>query len=115
LTNVNQIYLQISKVSVILLVRLCGLLFGLLVVSITTACIRRFIGVYILLKLLAYGIIGFKINQYSVLLVYMVTGALIGSFVGTLLRRSISNRWFSQILKILLTIMTLRMIYSAFQ
>ena len=92
-----------------------AILFGLLVVSITTACIPGFIGVYILLKLLAYGIIGFKINQYSVLLVYMVTGALIGSFVGTLLRRSISNRWFSQILKILLTIMALRMIYSAFQ
>ncbi|MFC1832197.1 TSUP family transporter [Thermodesulfobacteriota bacterium] len=67
------------------------------------------------LKLLAYGIIGFKFNQYSVILAYMVTGALIGSFVGTLLRRQISNRWFSQILKILLTVMALRMIYSAFQ
>ena len=67
------------------------------------------------LKLLAYGIIGFKFNQYSVILAYMVTGALIGSFVGTLLRRQISNRWFSQILKILLTVMALRMIYSAFR
>ena len=67
------------------------------------------------LKLLAYGIIGFKFNQYSVILAYMVAGALIGSFVGTLLRRRISNRWFSQILKILLTVMALRMIYSAFQ
>jgi uncharacterized membrane protein YfcA len=66
------------------------------------------------LKLLAYGIIGFKFNQYSVILAYMVAGALIGSFVGTLLRRQISNRWFSQILKILLTVMALRMIYSAF-
>ena len=67
------------------------------------------------LKLLAYGIIGFTFNQYSVLLVFMVTGALIGSFVGTLLRRNISNRWFSQFLKILLTVMALRMIYSAVQ
>lgn len=67
------------------------------------------------LKLLAYGIIGFKFNQYSGILAYMVTGALIGSFVGTLLRRQISNRWFSQILKILLTVMALRMIYSAFR
>ena len=67
------------------------------------------------LKLLAYGIIGFKFNQYSVILAYMVTGALIGSFVGTLLRRQISNRWFSQILNILLTVMALRMIYSAFR
>ena len=67
------------------------------------------------LKLLAYGIIGFKFNQYSVILAYMVAGALIGSFVGTLLRRQISNRWFSQILKILLTVMALRMIYSAFR
>jgi uncharacterized membrane protein YfcA len=67
------------------------------------------------LKLLAYGIIGFKFSQYSVILAYMVTGALIGSFVGTLLRRQISNRWFSQILKILLTVMALRMIYSAFR
>lgn len=67
------------------------------------------------LKLLAYGIIGFKFNQYSVILACMVTGALIGSFVGTLLRRQISNRWFSQILKILLTVMALRMIYSAFR
>lgn len=67
------------------------------------------------LKLLAYGIIGFKFNQYSVILAYMVMGALIGSFVGTLLRRQISNRWFSQILKILLTVMALRMIYSAFR
>lgn len=66
------------------------------------------------LKLLAYGIIGFKFNQYSALLAYMVTGALIGSFVGTLLRRNISNRWFSQIMKILLTVMALRMIYLAF-
>lgn len=67
------------------------------------------------LKLLAYGIIGFKFSQYSTLLVCMVSGALIGSFWGTLLRRKISNRWFSQILKILLTVMALRMIYSAFQ
>ena len=65
------------------------------------------------LKLLAYGIIGFKFSQYFTLLVCMVSGALIGSFGGTLLRRKISNRWFSQILKILLTVMALRMIYSA--
>jgi len=65
------------------------------------------------LKLLAYGIIGFKFSQYFPLLVCMVSGALIGSFGGTLLRRKISNRWFSQILKILLTVMALRMIYSA--
>jgi uncharacterized membrane protein YfcA len=65
------------------------------------------------LKLLAYGIIGFKFSQYSSLLVYMVIGALIGSFLGTLLRRNISNRWFSQILKILLTLMALRMILSS--
>jgi len=65
------------------------------------------------LKLLAYGIIGFTFSQYSALLVYMVIGALIGSLLGTLLRRKISNRWFSQVLKVLLTVMALRMIYSA--
>ena len=64
------------------------------------------------LKLLAYGIIGFKFSHYSVLLAYMVVGALLGSLLGTLLRRKISNRWFGQILKALLTVMALRMIYS---
>ena len=65
------------------------------------------------LKLLAFGMIGFKFSQYSTLLVCMVSGALIGSFWGTFLRKKISNRWFSQVLKILLTVMALRMIYSA--
>lgn len=65
------------------------------------------------LKLLAYGIIGFTFSQYFVLLVCMVFGALVGSLLGTLLRRRISNRWFSQVLKVLLTVMALRMIYSA--
>ncbi len=65
------------------------------------------------LKLVAYGIIGFKFSDYSTLLICMVIGALIGSFLGTLLRKNFSNRRFSQVLKILLTVMALRMIYSA--
>jgi uncharacterized membrane protein YfcA len=65
------------------------------------------------LKLLTYGVIGFKFSQYSVLLVYMVGGALIGSLLGTSLRKRISNLWFNRILKLLLTVLALRMIYSS--
>jgi uncharacterized membrane protein YfcA len=66
------------------------------------------------LKLFAYGIIGFKFSQYSMLLACLVSGALLGSFAGTILRKNISNRRFNLVLKILLTLLALRMIYSAF-
>ena len=64
------------------------------------------------LKLLAYGVIGFKFSPYSTLLVYMVGGALIGSLVGVQMRKFINNQWFNHVVSILLTILALRMIYT---
>ena len=65
------------------------------------------------LKLLVYGFIGFTFSNYIVLLVWMVAGAMAGSLLGTYLRGFVSNRWFSSILKVLLTALALRMIYTA--
>lgn len=65
------------------------------------------------LKLLAYGVLGFQFLQYAWLLFFMTAGALIGSYIGTKIRRRVNNSHFTIILKIILTILASKMIFSA--
>lgn len=65
------------------------------------------------LKLLVYGLIGFHFSQYFILLLCMVAGAFAGSYIGTLLRRKISDQRFNVLLKLLLTFLAVRMIFMA--
>ena len=63
------------------------------------------------LKLLAYGIIGFRFLEYGGLLLLMISGAFIGSYIGTKLRGKLDQRRFATILKIVLTLLAFRMIF----
>lgn len=65
------------------------------------------------LKLLAYGILGFQFLKYALLLIIMTSGALFGSYIGTKIRGKINNSHFTIILKIILTILACKMIFSA--
>lgn len=62
------------------------------------------------MKLLVYGGIGFHFRQYAITLVFMVAGAFLGSYIGTFLRGRLNDRRFSIILKLLLTVLAIRMI-----
>ena len=62
------------------------------------------------LKIIAFGLLGFAFSPYASLLVGMILSVTLGSYVGTRLRGKVPEKPFRQALKILLTILALRMI-----
>ncbi|MEM7583346.1 MAG: sulfite exporter TauE/SafE family protein [Acidobacteriota bacterium] len=63
-----------------------------------------------LLKLVAFGAIGFSLAPYVPLLAGMIVSATLGSWVGTRLRSRVPEARFRKILKIALTLLALRLI-----
>ena len=68
-----------------------------------------------LFKIVFFGILGFAYRAYLVPLILLVSGAVLGSLIGTRLRGSIDGRHFIVALKVVLTVLALRMIYQVFQ
>lgn len=64
-------------------------------------------------KLLVYGLIGFNYREYIYLLMFMISGACIGSYFGTLLRGELNDQRFNIVLKLLLTLLAARMIIGS--
>lgn len=62
------------------------------------------------LKLLIFGLLGFHFRQYGILLIFMVSGAFIGSYLGTKLRDRFNENNFQLVLKLLLTLLAVKMI-----
>ena len=63
-----------------------------------------------LLKVITFGFVGFSFYPHIPILASMVVGATIGSVVGTRLRSMLPEVLFRKILKILITILCIRMI-----
>ena len=64
-------------------------------------------------KIIVFGIIGFSFGQYGWLMVGMIIGAILGSYIGTQLRRRIDGKRFVWVLKLVLTALAVRMLYGA--
>jgi len=61
-------------------------------------------------KIAFFGVFAFSFSRYAIPLFMLVSGALAGSWIGTLMRGTISSSHFNRALKILLTLLALRMI-----
>ncbi len=66
-----------------------------------------------LAKIPVFGLIGFSLLEHSTLLVFMIAGSVLGSFVGTKIRMAANNEKMIIVIKVLLTAMALRMIVSS--
>jgi uncharacterized membrane protein YfcA len=67
-----------------------------------------------ILKVFAFMIFGFVFFDYIGILLAMITGAIIGSWTGTKLRNVINGKKFIMILKVLLSLLAIKVIISAF-
>ena len=67
-----------------------------------------------LLKVLTFGLLGFVFQPYLYLIAGMVVCATLGSYAGTRLRLIISETLFTKILRVILTLLALRMFYRTF-
>ncbi len=63
-----------------------------------------------LLRMLAFAAMGFAFGQYGLLLVGMVTGVTLGSWLGTRLRRYVPQGNFLYVFRVLVSLLALRMI-----
>lgn len=67
-----------------------------------------------ILKLFVYIFFGFVFSEYLLSLAFLISGAVLGSYVGTKLMRKIEGKKFIKILKILLSILAIKTIIFVF-
>lgn len=73
-----------------------------------------FMSISHLVKVPVFMLLGFSLIAHIHIILYMVLGSIIGSFIGVRLRKKTNNdSWFS-IIKILLTLLALKMIIGVF-
>ena len=63
-------------------------------------------------KILLFGFIGFNYLEHALLILIACSGAIFGSWLGTRLRAQVPDKRFKLILKVVLSILSLRMIIS---
>mgnify|MGYP006285372013 CR=1 FL=1 len=67
-----------------------------------------------ILKVVVFIYFGFVFFDYIELLLVMIVGAILGSYVGTRLRDKVEGKRFVKILKVLLTLLVIKVIVSTF-
>ena len=67
-----------------------------------------------LFKISFFGVLGFAYGEYIIPLIMLVSGASLGSLIGTKLRGAISSKHFIIVLKVVLTVLAITMIYHVF-
>ena len=65
-----------------------------------------------LIKICTFGILGFSFTPYFQTLLLMIFGAILGSIFGTKIRSKVSENLFLKLLKVLITVLSLRMIFN---
>lgn len=63
-------------------------------------------------KIIVFGLLGFSFVGYGWLLLFMIVGAVIGSWLGTVLRGKINAQLFGKLLTYVLTALAFNMLYS---
>jgi uncharacterized membrane protein YfcA len=66
-----------------------------------------------ILKVIAFGLVGFAFGPYLPLVLGMVVAATLGSYAGTRVRTYVPEALFRQGLKILITVLSIRMVIQA--
>jgi uncharacterized membrane protein YfcA len=67
-----------------------------------------------LLKVMTFGFLGFVFRPYLVLLAAMIAAVTLGSWVGTRLRPRLPEPVFRVLIKVILTILAVRMVVGVF-
>jgi len=65
-------------------------------------------------KIVTFVSFGFVFSDYLSLIVCMIAGSVAGSYAGTAFRRKIDTKKFNHLLKIILTVLALKMIIELF-
>ncbi len=66
------------------------------------------------LKIVAFIALGVKLWQFGDVMIAMIVAAIVGSYIGTKLRGTISNRHMKVVLKIVLSLLAIKMIVEFF-
>jgi len=66
------------------------------------------------LKIALFGVIGFAFNEYYLLVIFMILAGFAGTYVGKHVLLKIPERQFKRLYKIVITILALRLLFSAF-
>ncbi len=64
-------------------------------------------------KIFVFAIFGFMFFEYIYIMIFMIIGAVAGSYFGTKIRHKIDGKKFINVLKILLTLLAIRAIYTS--
>lgn len=67
-----------------------------------------------ILKVLAFGFLGFAFRPYIVILAGMIAAVTLGSWAGTRLRPRVPERVFRVTVRIIITLLAARMVVNAF-
>ena len=78
-------------------------------VSTTAACMV----IQHLLKIIVFGLLGFVFSPYALLIILMILSGFLGTFLGTKILVKVDEKKFRQGLNILLSVLALRLIFSA--
>lgn len=65
-----------------------------------------------MLKIIAFIVLGIRLWQYGNVMLAMIIGAIIGSFIGTKLRGTVDGQHFTIVLKVMLSLLAIKMVVS---
>jgi uncharacterized membrane protein YfcA len=73
-----------------------------------------FMSISHLAKILIFGLIGFQFGEYFSILILMSIGAILGSYIGSKIRKKVDNQAYIQVIKYLLSLLAAKMIIVVF-
>ena len=73
-----------------------------------------FMSISHLAKIAVFGMIGFKFGEYFLILILMSLGAILGSYIGSKMRKKVNNQVYIRIIKYLLSLLAIKMIVTVF-
>lgn len=65
-------------------------------------------------KIIVFGTLGFQFGDYFLILVLMSFGAILGSYIGSKIRKKVDNQIYINVIKYLLSILAVKMIVMTF-
>lgn len=69
-----------------------------------------FMSISHLAKIIVFGSLGFQFDSYLLILALMSGGAILGSYIGSLVRKKVDNKIYIRIIKYLLSLLAIKMI-----
>jgi len=73
-----------------------------------------FMSISHLAKILVFGLIGFQFEDYLPTLILMSLGAILGSYIGSNVRKKVNNQHYLNLIKYLLSLLAAKMIITIF-